>query len=588
MDKWLVTRVDLKTREIRSHPVPGPWQHLGGRALSSTIVAETVPPQSDPLGPRNALVITSGLLAGSGASSSTRVSVGAKSPLTGGIKESNVGGQAGYALASLGVRSLIFEGEAAPAWTVAHLGPNGLHLEPTSELAGLDVYQTVERLRVQYGRNAAILAIGPAGEMRLAAANIAATDLDGVPARHAGRGGVGAVMGAKRLKAIVIDPAGSRPPEPFDRRALSGAARRLAQELQAHPTTGKSLPVYGTAILVSAIDAIGGLPTRNFQTGTFEGAARISGEALHDLIVQRGGKPTHPCMPGCVIRCSNVLPDSEGGELTRALEYESIVLLGANCGISDLEAVAQLNRRCDELGLDTMEMGAAIGVAMEAGVISFGDSSASLGLVEEIAHGSPLGRALGSGAALTGRVFGLSHVPVVRGQAISAYDPRALKGTGVTYATSPMGADHTAGNALPGSALPDGTQPDPAKAKGQVALSRYLQKLALVFDTLGLCWFTRPPILADPSLLTDLLQAQHGGNWTMEQLLDEAGTALATELTFNREAGTGGGDSLPRFFRVEPLPPRNTTFDIPEVELCETLADLRSYDVLVHENEKKV
>ncbi|HIE55013.1 MAG TPA: hypothetical protein EYP90_07525, partial [Chromatiaceae bacterium] len=203
-------------------------------------------------------------------------------------------------------------------------------------------------------------------------------------------------------------------------------ARRFAQALLDHPTTGKSLPVYGTSVLVSIINELGGLPTHNFRRGSFERADQISGEALHDLIVARNGKTTHPCMAGCVIRCSNVFPDENGKEQTRGFEYESIVLLGANCGIGDLDVIARLNHLCDEYGLDTMEIGDSLAVVMEAGLAEFGDGERAIALVEEIGAGTPLGRVLGHGTAVTGRVFNVSRVPVVKGQGISAYDPRAL------------------------------------------------------------------------------------------------------------------------------------------------------------------
>ncbi len=576
VDKWQILRLNLDSGNVRSERVPERWQRLGGRALTSAVVAELVPPQCDPLGESNVLVLATGLLAGSGASSSTRLSLGAKSPLTGGIKESNVGGQAGYALTRLGVRCLIIEGSMPAGWCVVRLGPNGIALNDAQDLIGLDVYQTVAELRHRHGPGAAVLAIGPAGEIGLSAANIGVSDVDGIPARHAGRGGLGAVMGGKRVKAIVIDPSDSKPPQPANKKGLSAAVRRFAQALWSHPVTGESLPTFGTSGLINAINARGGLPTRNFRSGSFENAAQISGAALHDLILRRGGKPTHRCMPGCVVRCSNVLPDEGGEELTRGLEYESIALLGANCGIGDLDIIAKLNRRCDELGLDTIEIGVALGVAMEAGIADFGDAEAAAALLEEIGVGTPLGRTLGHGAAAVGRMFRHPRVPVVRGQAMAAYDPRALKGTGVTFATSPMGADHTAGNALPGSTLPDGTEPDPCQAEGQVMLSRYLQHLAAVFDLLGLCWFTRGPILGDHSLVTDLLEAQHGGRWSFEELFDLAQQTLDTEIAFNRDAGVTAVNDLPRFFRTEPLPPGNYTFDVPVEELASTLAGSES------------
>lgn len=374
-------------------------------------------------------------------------------------------------------------------------------------------------------------------------------------------------MGLKNLKAVVIDSQGSKPPLAADPQGLKAACRRLAKALLAHPTTGKTLPDYGTAVIVNVVNSIAGLPTRNFSQGVFEGAEQISGEALRELILKRGGKAAHGCMPGCVIRCSNITPDSKGNELNRALEYETITLLGSNCGIDDLDLINQLNKRCDQLGVDTIDVGAAIGVAMEAGLAEFGDGEAALGLLDEIERGSDLGRLLGSGAQRTGDALGVSRVPAVKGQAMAAYDPRALKGTGVTYATSPMGADHTAGNALPNSRLPDGTAPDPTRKEHQAELSRHLQQVAMIFDTLGLCWFCRPPILEDFSLVTDLLEAMYGRPFTEGELYDQARKTLQAEVEFNRRAGLEMENDLPAHFREEPLPPKGHVFDVDRAEL---------------------
>jgi aldehyde:ferredoxin oxidoreductase len=280
-------------------------------------------------------------------------------------------------------------------------------------------------------------------------------------------------------------------------------------------------------------------------------------------------------MAGCVIRCSNVLPGEDGQEQTRGFEYESIALLGANCGIGDLDVIARMNRLCDEYGLDTIEVGDALAVAMEAGVAEFGDGERAIAAIEEIGAGTPLGRILGHGAAVTGRIFGVSRVPVVKNQAIAAYDPRALKGTGVTYATSPMGADHTAGNALPGTVLPGMGKPDPTRREHQIALSRYLQHLAVIFDSVGLCWFARSPILEDNSLLLDMLKGRLGGEFNLDGLWAMARETLQRELAFNQAAGFGPADDrLPDFFKLEPLSPRSLRFDIGDEELQRTLAKL--------------
>ena len=572
----MIWRVNLTTGTITQEPVPPEWQGLGGRALTSAIVAAEVPPLADPLGPANKLVFAPGLLGGTTASSSGRLSVGGKSPLTGGIKESNVGGSPGAKLARLGITALIIEGQAAKGqWFVLEVTPKGLGLLDAKDLAGCKIYETVARLRAGRNRHTAVIAIGPAGEMRLSAAAIGVTDIDGIPARHAARGGLAAVMGAKGLKAIVIDDAGSEPVPLADAELFRRTARRFAQALREHPSTGKSLPIYGTSVLVNVINELGGLPTRNFRSGKFEEAERISGEALHDLIVARGGKTTHPCMAGCVIRCSNVFLNAKGEEQTRGFEYESIVMMGANCGIGDLDVLARMNRLCDEYGLDTIEIGNTLAVAMEAGLAEFGDGEKAIALIKEIGAGTPLGRILGHGAAVTGRVFSVSRVPVVKGQGLPAYDPRALKGTGVTFATSPMGADHTAGNALPGTVLPGVGKLDTKQREHQVELSRYLQELALIFDSVGLCWFTRGPILADNSLLLDLLKGRFGREFSMDDLWAMSRETLRRELAFNRAAGFGPQDDrLPNFFLTEPLPPYGLIFDISEDELQETLAGL--------------
>lgn len=572
----MIHRVNLTTGTIAKEDVPREWERLGGRALTSAIVASEVAPLCWPLGPDNKLVLAPGLLGGTIASSSGRLSVGAKSPLTGTIKESNVGGSPASKLARLGVKALIVEGQVPRGeWYVLKVTRDGPALMDATDLKGLGVYETVAKLLDRHGKKVAILAIGPAGEMLLSAASIGVTDVDGVPARHVGRGGLGAVMGAKGLKAIVVDDAGAAPPALADADLFRQTARRFAQALREHPSAGKSLPIYGTSALVSPINEIGGLPTRNFSMGSFEGADGVCGEALHDLIVARGGKTTHPCMNGCVIRCSNTFLDEEGQERTRGFEYESIALLGPNCGIGDLDALARLNWLCDEYGLDTMEMGVTLGVAMEANLAEFGDASGAMTLLEEVGRGTPLGRILGHGAAVTGRVFSVARVPEVKGQAMPAYDPRALKGTGVTYATSPMGADHTAGNALPGTVLPGVGKPDTTQREHQVELSRYLQELATIFDSVGLCWFSRGPILADDSLLLDLLKGRLGREFSMDDLWDMSRETLRRELAFNRAAGFGPQDDrLPDFFLTESLPPQDLIFDISDDELQEALAGL--------------
>lgn len=574
MSFWKILNIDLTNNTSEITPLSPEWKYLGGRAFTSQIVSDLVPADCNPVGKKNILVIATGLLAGSGASSSYRVSIGAKSPLTGGIKESNSGGRAGFSLSMLGLRGIIIKG-ISPAWQILIIDKKGVRFDPAGNLVGQNIFSTTEILRKQYGDKSSVIVIGTAGEYLLKAACIGLTDNEGVPARHAGRGGLGAVMGSKHLKAIIIDESGGSLPQPFDQKVIKSFCRVFSKELLNHPTTNFALPRFGTAVMVDTINAVGGLPTRNYSQGQFEGASRIDGQALYDLIATRNGKPTHSCMPGCVVRCSNIILDRKGNELNRALEYETIGLLGSNCGIDDLDTINTLNRVCDDIGLDTIEIGAAIGVAMEAGVITFGDGEKMFTLFDEIKKFSPLGRILGNGALITGKEFKVARIPVVKGQAMAAYDPRALKGIGVTYATSPMGADHTAGNVLPGAKLPDGTLVDTTSAEHQVELSRFTQLMATIFDMLGLCWFTKPPIFEDISIISNILSAYCGENWDEDRLMKIAKQTIATEIAFNRAAGfTEEDDDLPEFFRKESLDPNKFLFDVEKQALLEVHKDL--------------
>ena len=462
-----VWRVDVRARTLVRQTPPPAYERLGGRALLARILLDEVPPTCDPLGPLNKLIFAPGLLVGHGLSSCDRISIGGKSPLTGGVKESNAGGRTGLDMTHLGIKALVIEGApAAGGWKVLHLSRAGARFDAADDLAGLGVYAAADHLKARYGDGCAIALIGPGGELGLSAAGIQNLDKDGVPSRIAARGGLGALMGSKRLKAIVIDKEGGTKPPIADAAAFKAARKAFNEALLAQPQTAVYAD-YGTAAMTQLANSLGALTTRNFSSGQFEGAERISGEALRELLLQRGGASatTHACMAGCAIRCSNVFGSADGTAVVSPVEYETIGLMGANLGIDDLDTVARLNWQVNDLGLDSIEIGAALGVAAEAGLLAFGDGAGALALLDEIRAGTALGRVLGHGAAVTGRVFGVRRVPVVKGQAMSAYDPRAIKGTGVTYATSPQGADHTAG-------LTIRAQVDHRDPVGQAALSR--------------------------------------------------------------------------------------------------------------------
>jgi aldehyde:ferredoxin oxidoreductase len=554
----------------------GNYAGLGGRAMTSTVVAKEVPATCHPLSAENKLVIAPGMLSGSAAAMSGRISVGCKSPLTGGIKESNSGGQPSQMLGRLGYAAIILEGKPQDGRLYKVLiDKEGAKITPADDLKGLGNYDLVEKMKAQYGTDISCISIGQAGEMKMAAASVAFTDMELRPTRHAGRGGVGAVMGAKGIKAIVVDDSGTKQRAPKDPEKFKEANKAFVAGLRKHPVTGQGLPAYGTNVLTNVINEAGGYPTRNFATGQFEGAAKISGEVLAEMENTRGGEgsATHGCHRGCVIRCSGTFYDKNGRFLTKQPEYETVWAHGGNCGIDDMDAIAHMDRLDDDFGLDTIEMGATIAVAMEAGVAKFGDAEAAIGLIKEVGQGTPLGRILGNGAAVTGKVFGIERVPVVKGQSMPAYDPRAVQGIGVTYATSTMGADHTAGYAVTANILGVGGSVNPLKPEGQIELSRNLQIATTAIDATGMCLFIAFAILDQPETfqaLVDMIGAFNGTNLTADDVTALGSAIIKAERDFNERAGfSNKDDRLPDYFKNESLLPHKVTFAVTDQELDE-------------------
>jgi len=565
---YRINMADLSVKEEAGDQ----YQGLGGRALSSRIVAAEVDPTAHPLGAKNKLVFVTSLLSGTGAPNGGRMSLGAKSPLTEGIKESNVGGAMGMKLGRLGIRGIIVENLPAKDGSyVIQVSTSGVKLVNMPELKGLNIYDTVAKLQAAFGEKVAIGCIGTAGENRMAAACVGFTDMEGVPTRQAGRGGLGAVMGSKGIKAIVADDKGVMNITCVDVEAYRAGAKKLANALLAHPVTSQALPAYGTNVLVNILSEAGGIPTRNFTEGRFEGANDIGGETMAATIKERGGKVGHGCSPGCLIRCSQIYKDKKGEVLTGGFEYESVWSMGANIGVNNLDDIALMNRLCDDYGLDTIDVGVALGVLMDAGLFKAGDSKAAISLIEEIGKVSPLGRIIGAGAAVAGKVFGMRRVAVVKGQALPAYDPRAVKGQGVTYATTPMGADHTAGYAVATNILNVGGKLDPLSAEGQVALSRNLQIATAFIDSTGLCLFVAFAILdiaEGMEGIVEMCNARYGWNKSVDDYLEMGKQVLRDERQFNKMAGIAeGSDDLPDFFRSEKLPPHDVVFDIGKEEL---------------------
>lgn len=570
MDKIL--RIQMGPEPTFELQETGTYSGLGGRALTSMLISKEVPANCHPLGCENKLVIAPGLLSGTTAVISGRLSVGCKSPLTGGIKESNAGGQAAQTIARLGYAAIVLEGEIADdTYYTVVINKDGVKILPAADLKGLGNYDTVAALRKTYGDKVAYMTIGQAGEMRMAASSIACTDMELRPTRHCGRGGVGAVMGSKGIKAIVIDDAGCKMRQPKDPEAFKAANKIFANGLKTHAVTGEGLPAYGTNILANIINEAGGYPTNNFAVGQFANTHKVSGETQAELEAQRGGNPTHGCHRGCVIKCSGIFVDKDGNYVSKQPEYETVWSHGPNCGIDDLDTIARLDRMDDDFGLDTIEMGATIGVAMEAGLAEFGDRDGAIRLLAEVGKGTPLGRILGSGAAVTAKAFGIEKAPVVKGQAMPAYDPRPIQGIGVTYATSPMGADHTAGYAIATNILKVGGFVDPLKPQGQVELSRNLQIATAAIDSTGMCLFIAFAVLDQPETfqaLIDLLNAFYGLSLTGDDVTQLGKDILKAEIEFNKQAGfTKAHDRLPRYFSRDKLAPHNATFTVTDEEL---------------------
>lgn len=547
MDKIL--RVDMTGLTVKEEPFPEDWTLVGGRGLSAKILLREVNPKCDPLGPENKLVLAPGVLSGSVAPTSGRMSVGAKSPLTNGIKEANSGGQAGQKLMRLGYRVLIVEGKPADSqkrWMLV-INKNGAELKECPELKMLRTYAASEQLATRFSERAAFVLCGPAGELGFAGASVAFTD-EGHrhPARHAARGGLGAVMGSKGLKAVVVDDEGTKARLPKDMPAFKEYVARLSKEYKAGP----QLFQFGTSTTVPLANMLSTLPTRNRREMQFEGFNTLDGMRLVENFKTRGGG-MHHCMTGCIVSCSNIVHGPDGSYVTSALEFETIALCGSNCAIDDIDKVARLDRLCDELGLDTIETGGAIGLAMECGALAFGDGDAAIALLDKVDKGDELAETIGRGVAAVGRRFKAERVPAIHGQGIPAWEPRTLNATGITYATSAMGADHTAGLIVMPVA-------DPAKA------SQEAQLINALCDSSGFCQFQQPTITDIQTLYNQM----YGTSLTFEDAADLGWQCMQDEWAFNRGAGIGPETAdLPEWLRTEAVPSNGAVFAVPKEEI---------------------
>ena len=557
--------IDLTSKTVRSRDLEREAVASAGRHFIAKTLVECGAATVDPLSGENPLIFSVGPFAGTNFSNANRTSVGCKSPLTGGVKEANGGGTFGVALGQLEICGLTLHG-AADDWTIVHLRKDGsVGFDPAQPYLGLGNFAAAERLHERYGNKVSLALCGPVGEYVGLLAGVGISDVDRRPTRLAARGGVGAVMGSKRVKAIVAEL--DKMPTLHDRPKVMSAVREYGKRLRADQTI-ENFRLFGTASMADYTNLVGGLPVRNFSAGRLtspDERLKMGGEFIYEQNVARGGEPTHACMPGCLIQCSNVYADADGKEIASPIEYESLCLLGTNCGITDPDDLARLNAAANDLGVDSIETGATLAVLMEAGLAKFGDVDFMFRTLEEIRRGTEKGRLYAQGTARVGKHLGVARVPVIKRQAISAYDPRVIEATGVTMMVSAQGADHTAGN-VPRLKTVDLTVDEIVEA------SMESQVMTAAVDSLGLCVFGRTVTNSSLEMIAEAINAATGTSFDASFFEALGRDTLRLEREFNEAAGFQvGDDELPGFFYAEALPPTNQVARFHAAELSESL-----------------
>lgn len=544
--------IDLANRTIQTDELHGEAIVRAGRYLIAKTLTERKLADVDPLSPENPLIFSAGPFAGTNFSNANRVSVGCKSPLTRGIKEANGGGTFAFALGQLKIAGITLE-KASDEWTMIRITKDGeISFLDAGDYMGMGNFETAAKLHERFGKKVSLALCGPVGEYGGFLSGIAFSDVDLRPSRLAARGGVGAVMGLKKVKAIIVDL--DRMPPLHERKKVMSAVKEYRKMLDAEPAI-QAFQQTGTAMVADYTNHVGGIPVRNFTSGqaidTETGKFKLGGDFLREQNIERGGEQTHACMPGCIIQCSNVYADADGKEVVSPIEYETIGLLGTNCGLDDPDDLAHLNYQANDLGIDTIELGGTIGVLMDAGKGTFGDVQFMHSVLDDIRAGNEAGRLYAQGTANVGEALNVARVPVIKRQAISAYDPRVIEVTGLSMMMTAQGADHTTGN-LPSYDCAGKT------VEELVAVSLDMQVKCAAVDSLGLCVFGRSVTNEQLDFIVQAINDAHGVELPtsfFEQLGKET---LALENTFNRDAGFAqGDDELPSFFYDEALPPSN-------------------------------
>jgi len=552
MRKYL--NINVKNRTVEAREMSGEEIAKAGRHLIAKTLLEMDVAAVDPLSPANPLIFSAGPFAGTSFSNANRTSVGCKSPLTGGVKEANSGGTFSYGLGQLNLAGLTLL-DASENWVVIHLAKDGIiTFDDGTPYLGKGNFEVAEMLHEKYGTKTTLALCGPVGEYQGLLAGVAISDSDRRPCRLAARGGVGAVMGSKKVKAIVVDL--DKNPDFYDPKRVRESVKDYAKMLMDDPVVTKFYKAIGTMGMADYQNYVGGLPVRNFSSGQFADVDngeqfKMGGDYIAETNTARGGKQSHACMPGCVIQCSNVYADADGNEVVSPVEYETLGLLGTNCGIGDPDQLAALNYIANDLGVDTIETGAMLGVLMEAGLAEFGDVDFMIDALKEVRLGTEKGKIYAQGTARVGEHFNVARVPVIKKQAISAYDPRTIEGTGISMMATAQGADHTAGN-LPRLDSHNMSLEDLLEA------SLETQTTIAAADSIGLCIFGRSVTDTNYEFLAEAINSAHGCTITPDFFTKLGEEALLYEREFNKRAGFGEeDDELPDFFYTEPLPPTN-------------------------------
>ncbi len=563
-------RVDLTSGKTSTEKIDEEILHkyLGGRGLGAYLVYTEVPPDTDPLEPENILAFCTGAMTGVRVPTGGRSSMSTRSPLTGTIFDSNTGSQFGVRLRWAGYDALVITGRAkSPVWV--EVTPEGAQIHPADALWGLTIPEALAQIKQ---RGAAAVAIGPAGEHRVLFSSIA--DEQG---RSYGRGGVGAVMGSKNLKALLA--IGKDKPEIADKKIFDFVNYEAGKWIHASRRTSQALPEFGTSVLVNLMNWYGVLPTRNFQKGEFEHADAISGEALKKhYLVRRGA-----CW-GCPIGCKRSTKTShEHGE---GPEYETIYALGSTLEIDDFETIIEANYLCNRLGMDTISCGATIACAMELAErgaleteLAFGRADLLMKTVEDIAYRRGLGDELAEGSKRLSERYGMPETSMqTKGLEFAAYDPRGMQGQGLLYATSNRGACHLRGNMLGPELLGMPKMLDRHAYRGKAGIQIVLQHTDAVIDSIGMCKFVHYAIGDD--FFARFISAVTGIRYE-EQDLQLAGERIWNlERLYNLRAGfTRKDDNLPPRFLNEPLKEGASAGHVVHLEeMLEEYYRFRSWD----------